>query len=97
MAESTTKNCSIEWTKANNTDPDPDSHIIGYVIFYRFFGTNDTWKEQKVESAATTKYVLQDLEEYSKYEIRVAGYNIYGVGNKSVMLLCETKEDGKVN
>lgn len=95
MTNSTSRNCSLEWSKSNNSNPDPDGRVIGYSIFYRVFGTNDTWTEVKVSGENTTRHVLTDLEEYTMYEIRVAGSNLFGVGNKSISLLCMTKEAGK--
>jgi len=92
--DSTTNECFLEWAKTNNSDPDPDGRVTGYTIYYTPQGTNDT-KEIKAMGENTTIFNLTDLEEFTKYNIRVAAFNIYGVGNKSYETTCFTKEDGK--
>lgn len=44
----------------------------------------------------STTFNLTILEEFTKYDIAVAAFNIYGVGNKSDEMTCFTKEDGKI-
>lgn len=68
--------------------------MTGYKIFYTPEGTNAT-EVFEVPGENTTSFVMQNLEEFTKYKIQIAAFNIYGDGNKSDVMTCYTQEDGK--
>ncbi|XP_031573985.1 uncharacterized protein LOC116307805 [Actinia tenebrosa] len=92
LYDSTERNCSLQWRECNNSNPDPDGRVLGYNVYYRISGTNDTETVIKVTGNNSTQQILQSLEEFTNYEIRVAAFNLYGAGNKSEIMYCQTKE-----
>lgn len=47
-----------------------------------------------IDGANITSVSIDEIEEFSSYEIWVKAFNIYGEGNASEVHRCKTAEDG---
>ena len=90
----TSTSCELRWKAAGNSIADPDGATLGYYIYYRRVGSNDTFAKWDVQGANITNSTVQDLEEFTSYEFNIVAYNNYGEGNASDAFHCKTEEDG---
>ena len=94
VGDKTSTNCEVIWEEVVNSHPDPDGAVTGYFIYYRKAGLNDSFNKFNVHGANTTRFIMENLEEFTNYEFKVVAYNEYGEGNSSEVSHCLTEEDG---
>lgn len=68
--------------------------MLGYYVYYRKAGSNDSFDKLDVKEANTTVFTVEDLQEFVEYEFKIVAYNDYGEGNASDTFNCLTEEDG---
>ena len=97
LSSTTSTSCFVLWDAAGNSIEDPDGAILGYYIYYRKDGSNDSFAKIDVQGENMTSSDVDGLQEYTRYEFHIAAYNYYGEGNASDVFQCFTDEDGRYN
>ena len=86
--------CLITWSPVNNTQLDPDGHVLGYNVYVAFANSNSKPQVEKVEGRTSFNTTISGLEEFTQYNITIKAFNLYGEGNASKYSFCYTEEDG---
>ena len=95
LGNKTSTSCFILWDAAVNSIEDPDGAILGYYIYYRKDGSNDTFAKLIVQGENMTGSDVEELQEFTIYEFYITAYSYYGEGNASDAFQCVTDEDGR--
>lgn len=95
LGNKTSTSCFLTWDAAGNSIEDPDGAILGYYIYYRKDGSNDTFAKIDVQGENRTGYDVEHLQEFTRYEFHIAAYSYFGEGNASDVFQCVTEEDGR--
>ncbi|XP_067672270.1 protein sidekick-2-like isoform X1 [Haliotis asinina] len=67
--------------------------LLGYTISYKIANYPDTALQfRNVTGQSSTQYLLDNLVYYSQYEVKIAAFNIKGIGNYSNAFLVWTVE-----
>eukprot|EP00058_Branchiostoma_floridae_P010217 XP_002595705.1 hypothetical protein BRAFLDRAFT_200669 [Branchiostoma floridae] len=66
------------------------------MISYNIIGLGSFADERNITDPSATSYVLDGLIVFTEYEIRIAAYNIEGVGVYSNPITQRTAEGGKM-
>ena len=94
LGNKTSTSCFIVWGVAGNSIEDPDGAILGYYIYYRKDGSNDSFAKVDVQGENMKGSDVENLQEFTGYEFHIVAYNNYGEGNASDVFQCVTDEDG---
>jgi len=95
LGNKTSTSCFILWDAAGNSIEDPDGAILGYYIYFRKDGSNNTFDRLDVQEENRTGSDVKELQEYTRYEFHIVAYSYYGEGNASDVFHCVTEEDGR--
>ena len=95
LGNKTSTSCFILWDAAGNSIVDPDGAILGYYIYFREDGSNNTFDRLDVREENRTSSDVKELHEYTRYEFHIVAYSYYGEGNASDVFHCVTEEDGR--
>jgi len=69
----------------------------GYNISYRKSTEGESWRFQTIGNPTGNSFVLNDLEEFSTYEVKMAAFNDVGSSELSVPSVERTRESGNEN
>ncbi|XP_078691032.1 protein sidekick-2-like isoform X2 [Branchiostoma floridae x Branchiostoma belcheri] len=85
-----TESIMLEWRAPPEENQNGD--LYGYIISYNIIGLGSYPDERNITDPAATSYVLDGLIVFTEYEIRIAAYNIEGVGVYSNPITQRTAE-----
>lgn len=95
LGNKTSTSCFILWDAAGNSIVDPDGAILGYYIYFREDGSNNTFDRLDVREENRTGSDVKELHEFTRYEFHIVAYSYYGEGSASDVFHCVTEEDGR--
>lgn len=71
--------------------------IVRYTVSYQALAGEDTERHEKTDIGAdATSCVLEGLEKWTEYQVRVRAHTDVGPGPESTPVMMKTKEDGRL-
>lgn len=93
VANTSSTSLLVQWSPVPENDR--NGVILGYKIFYKRSGTNDTVVSKHCIPDTSAADITM-LRKYTAYDIQILAYTIKGDGRLSDVVIARTAEDSKL-